>query len=172
MASTELKLSDRQQKASHSSKRLEALDCARRRPCFLPSFTSYLAPRPSSRVPMYFSSFQTLALCAFALQSRLSSAENSEKAPPVPCTVHSPNTGLYYDLRPISLQMPGLDKRSSKSAKTDSWQSKGYDFHANFTINICAPVVEDVKDVVGLERQQWQNVSAFYTKDGKTYSIG
>jgi cation-dependent mannose-6-phosphate receptor len=121
---------------------------------------------------MYISSVQTLALCAFAMQSGLSTAESTEKATPVPCTVHSPNTGLYHDLRPISLTVPDLDKKSSRTARAESWQSRGYDFNANFTINICAPVVEDIKNVVGVEKSQWQNVSAFYIKDEKTYSIG
>jgi hypothetical protein len=121
---------------------------------------------------MYFTPFQTLALCAFAMQSGLSNAESNEKAPPVPCTGHSPTTGSFYDLRPISRTVSDHDKRSSKNAKIESWQAKGYDFNANFTMNICGPVVEKVKDVVGLESKHWQNVSAFYTKDGETYSIG
>ena len=121
---------------------------------------------------MYFSSFKTLALCAFAMQSGLSNAESSDKAPPLPCTAHSPATGSFYDLRPISLIAPDPDKRSSKNARTESWQSKGYDFNSNFTLNICAPVIEKVKDVVGLEKRHWQNVSAFYTKNGETFSIG
>jgi cation-dependent mannose-6-phosphate receptor len=42
----------------------------------------------------------------------------------------------------------------------------------NFTINFCAPVVEHLKDVVGLDKTQWANVTAFYKDKGKTYSIG
>jgi cation-dependent mannose-6-phosphate receptor len=57
--------------------------------------------------------------------------------------------------------------------KTKSWQANGYDFNANFTLNICAHVIEDIKDDVdGIDQKQWQNISAFYTKGGKTYSIG
>jgi cation-dependent mannose-6-phosphate receptor len=49
---------------------------------------------------------------------------------------------------------------------------RGYDYGANFTVNFCAPVVENLTDVVGIEESRWQNVSAFYEKEGKTYSIG
>ena len=49
---------------------------------------------------------------------------------------------------------------------------KGYDYNVNFTINICSPVVEDVKNVQGVEKDMWQNVSAYYTHCGKTFSIG
>lgn len=107
------------------------------------------------------------------MQSGLSNADSSEKAPPLPCTIHSPSSGSFYDLQPISLKRPDLDKRSSKNMKTKSWQANGYDFNANFTLNICAHVIEDIKDDVdGIDQKQWQNISAFYTKGGKTYSIG
>ena len=121
---------------------------------------------------MYYSSFQTLVLCAFAMQSGLSNADSSEKATPVPCTVHSPSSGSFYDLQPISLTLPDPNKKSSKNARTESWKAKGFDYNANFTLNICAPVLEEVKDVVGIDKKQWQNVSAFYTMGEKTYSIG
>jgi cation-dependent mannose-6-phosphate receptor len=121
---------------------------------------------------MYYSSFQILALYAFAMQSGLSNADSSEKAPPVPCTIHSPSSGSFYDLQPISLARPDPDNKSSKNARDESWKAKGYDYNANFTLNICAPVIEEVKDVVGINKELWQNVSAFYNMGGKTYSIG
>jgi cation-dependent mannose-6-phosphate receptor len=106
------------------------------------------------------------------MQSGLSNADSSEKAPTVPCTVHSPSTKSFYDLQPISLALPDPNKKSSKNARTESWKAKGYDYNANFTLNICAPVLEEVKDVVGIKEKQWQNVSAFYEMEGKIYSIG
>lgn len=123
---------------------------------------------------MYYSSFQILALCVFAMQSRLSNADSSEKAQDVPCTAHSPTSGSFYDLQPISLTPSDPDKKSTKNVKTDSsWLARGYDYNANFTLNICAPVLEDVSDVVGItDKELWQNVSAFYTKGGETFSIG
>ncbi|KAH2918919.1 hypothetical protein KXW73_002860 [Aspergillus fumigatus] len=91
-----------------------------------------------------------------------------------PCVVRSPATGLYYDLNAISVPRPDPSdgKKSSKNAPRESWHAKGHDYHANFTLNICAPVVEDIKDVVGVERDRWKNVSAYYEKEGKIYSIG
>ncbi|GIK02449.1 cation-independent mannose-6-phosphate receptor CI-MPR [Aspergillus viridinutans] len=90
------------------------------------------------------------------------------------CIARSPSTGLYYDLNAISVSHPGPSdgKKSSKNAPKESWHAKGHDYHANFTLNICAPVVEDIKDVVGVERDRWKNVSAYYEKQGKIYSIG
>lgn len=90
-----------------------------------------------------------------------------------PCVARSPTTGLYYDLNSISLSPPKTkDEKLRGNIRDESWHAKGHDYHANFTINVCAPVVEDIKDVVGVDRARWQNVSAYYEKEGKTYSIG
>ncbi|RHZ65872.1 hypothetical protein CDV55_100898 [Aspergillus turcosus] len=91
-----------------------------------------------------------------------------------PCVARSPTTGLYYDLNAISVSHPDASdgKKSNKNAPKESWHARGHDYHANFTLNICAPVVEDIKDVVGVERDRWKNVSAYYEKEGKIYSIG
>lgn len=59
-----------------------------------------------------------------------------------------------------------------KDDRDESWHAKGYDYGANFTINICAPVIENVTDVVGVDKSRWQNISAYYEKDDKIYSIG
>jgi cation-dependent mannose-6-phosphate receptor len=98
----------------------------------------------------------------------------SEKLPPKPCTIHSPTTGSYFDLNTISLSPPTMKdgKKVHKDDREESWHAKGYDYGANFTINFCAPVIEEVKEVVGVENSAWQNVSAFYKMDGKVYSIG
>ena len=50
--------------------------------------------------------------------------------------------------------------------------AKGYDYGVNFTMNFCAPVVEEIKDVKGVEEKMWRNVSGFYRREGKIYSIG
>jgi cation-dependent mannose-6-phosphate receptor len=63
-------------------------------------------------------------------------------------------------------------KKVRKDDREESWHSRGYDYGANFTINICGPVIETLDDVVGIEKERRQNVSAYYTMDGKTYSIG
>lgn len=59
-----------------------------------------------------------------------------------------------------------------KDVRTESWHAKGHDYPANFTVNICAPVIEEVTDVVGVEQSRWKNVSAYYELDGNIYSIG
>ena len=63
-------------------------------------------------------------------------------------------------------------KKKDKDDKETSWKANGYDYKSNFTMNFCAPVVEQLKDVEGVDDKLWRNVSAFYEKDGKTYSIG
>ncbi|KAF7630370.1 putative vacuolar sorting receptor [Aspergillus flavus] len=90
-----------------------------------------------------------------------------------PCVARSPTTGFYYDLNSISLSPPKTkDEKLRGNVRDESWHAKGHDYHANFTINVCAPVVENIKDVVGVDRARWQNVSAYYEKEGKVYSIG
>ncbi|KAI1946011.1 Cation-independent mannose-6-phosphate receptor CI-MPR [Ophidiomyces ophidiicola] len=91
-----------------------------------------------------------------------------------PCTIYSPNTGAYFDLNTITLSPPETKdgKKVRLDDREDSWHARGYDYGANFTINFCAPVIEKLQDVVGVEKERWQNVSAFYKLDGKTYSIG
>lgn len=45
----------------------------------------------------------------------------------------------------------------------------------NFTLNFCGGVVEDLEKkggVVGVEKELYKNVSAYYTQNGKVYSIG
>ncbi|OQD71369.1 hypothetical protein PENPOL_c001G05495 [Penicillium polonicum] len=90
-----------------------------------------------------------------------------------PCVARSPTTGLYFDLNAISLSPPEMkDGKLLKDARNTSWYAKGHDYPANFTINICAPVIENVTDVVGIESSRWKNVSAYYERDDKRYSIG
>ncbi|QSS52540.1 vacuolar sorting receptor [Histoplasma capsulatum var. duboisii H88] len=91
-----------------------------------------------------------------------------------PCTIFSPTTGAYFDLNAIALSPPVIKdgKKVHNKDREESWHAKGYDYPANFTLNICAPVIEDLKDVVGVDESKWANVSAYYTLDGKMYSIG
>lgn len=96
----------------------------------------------------------------------------SDSKSPKPCTIHSPSSGSYYDLTPLSVQPLHDGKKAHKDDRAESWHARGYDYAANFTLNFCAPVIEEVRDVVGVERRLWRNVSAFYELDGKTYSIG
>lgn len=112
----------------------------------------------------------------FLLSSILgvASADNSHLRDDAPCVARSPTSGMYFDLSVISLAPPELKngKQVNKDDRGESWHAKGHDYLANFTLNICAPVIEKVEDVVGVEPSLWKNVSAFYERDGKTYSIG
>src|SRR5205809_774352 len=100
--------------------------------------------------------FTTCTLLVTLLQlllypSTFASSENSQKPkqPPKPCTIDSP-TGSYLDLNVISLSRP--EKQDGKKVhREESWHAKGHDYGANFTINFCAPVIEDLEDVVGVE---------------------
>src|SRR5438552_1592646 len=54
-----------------------------------------------------------LAFCLVNPTSAASDDTSKTKLGP-PCTVHSPSTGTYFDLRPISLTLPKDGKKSSK----------------------------------------------------------
>ncbi|KAF7930211.1 hypothetical protein EAE99_004404 [Botrytis elliptica] len=122
---------------------------------------------------MRFTSLPSALLLGLALHIGVEGAGLEDKKPkPVdPCTISS-TTGSFFDLRPLSIQAPEEGKKPAKNAKTDSWHARGYDYKGNFTLNVCAPVVEDVKDFVGVDKNHWKNVSAFYEYDGKKYSVG
>ena len=45
----------------------------------------------------------------------------------------------------------------------------------NFTMNFCGGVIEDLGKlggVVDVDKEMWKNVSAYYVKNEKVYSIG
>lgn len=92
--------------------------------------------------------------------------------PTLPCTIHSPNTRSFFDIRPIALQPLKEGEKAKKDHRTESWHARGWDYNANFTLNICVPVLENLQNVVGVKESLWKNVSAFYELHGKTYSIG
>ena len=100
--------------------------------------------------------------CALAalLWSSLGTASDDKKSEKKlkPCTIRSPSD-RFFDLNPISVQ-PGKAKDSKSPA--ESWHAKGYDYPANFTLNFCGPVVEELKDVEDVDKAHWGNVSAFY----------
>ena len=85
-------------------------------------------------------------------------ASDDKPVDTIPCTAKSPSTHGFYDLRPLAVEIADPNKKIGKD-KTDSWQAKGHDYNGNFTLNVCAPVVEDIKDVVGIEKPLWKNVS-------------
>ena len=104
------------------------------------------------------------------LLSVLTNAASDSKPALKPCTIHVPSTGAFIDLRPLELALKGTKTQEATNA---SYFVKGQDYPANFSLNFCAPVVEDLDDVDGVPERQYKNVSAFYTdKRGDTFSIG
>lgn len=100
-------------------------------------------------------------------------AAASEK-PLKSCTVISPTSERFFDLNPLRRLPPSdSDKKSAnKDGDEGSWHARGYDYGANFTINFCGPVVEELDAVQDLDKGLWRNVSAFYEKGDKQYAIG
>lgn len=111
------------------------------------------------------------ALLLPLLPSNVLSAD-SEKALD-PCTIILPITGAFYDLNTITVKPLKDHKKAHKDDRDESWHARGYDYGTNYTLNFCAPVIEDLQGgVVGVDKALWRNVSAYYKSDGKTYSIG
>lgn len=125
---------------------------------------------------MQFPSIPNSLLLLLALRGGVNAAASSDdKAKtPEPCTVAS-TSGAFYDLRPLSILPLEPGKKAAKGEKIDDWHAKGYDYHdskANFTLNICAPLVDQKEDYKGLDKKLWQNVSAQYQLGSDRYSIG
>lgn len=111
---------------------------------------------------------QAAAIDAFDI----SSAAPSKTTTTLPCTA-SATSGAFYDLRPDMVLPPveGAKKPKSGIQLTD-YAARGHDYGSNFTLNICAPVVAPVKNVMGLDHNLWGNVSAYYEHNGDVYSLG
>lgn len=111
-----------------------------------------------------------MLLHIFNLIASLPTIQGALQSPKIskPCTITSPNSGLTFDLSSIAIYQPN----DSHAERTHSWHARGYDYGYNFTLNFCAPVVEPLTDVVGIDEQRWPSVSAYYTRNGKNYSIG
>ena len=115
--------------------------------------------------------FSNVAIAIALLSTSSHAADPKTQKPAAPCTIRSPKKS-FHDLNSIVRRPFEEGKKYDKDARNTSYIVKGYDYNVNFTINICSPVVEDVKNVQGLEKDMWRNVSAYYTHSGKTYSIG
>jgi cation-dependent mannose-6-phosphate receptor len=90
-----------------------------------------------------------------------------------PCVATSAS-GAFYDLRDdiASAVKDGEKEKAHKGPTEDYLYSKPHDWPYNFTMNVCAPVVKEVKDVVGVDKAMWKNISAYYEAEGKVYSLG
>lgn len=118
---------------------------------------------------------QAIALILPLLASAASTSDDKKskkEAALKPCTIRSPASGAFFDLSSLSLRPPKDTKDVKKGEVSESYHVKGQDYGANFTINFCAPVVEDLTDVEGVDKKLAQNVSAYYTIGKKSYSIG
>lgn len=108
-----------------------------------------------------------------SILSLASAAAPSDTKEPVgdPCTIHSATTGSFYDVRPLMLTEAGT---KTQAATNESYHSRGYDYGANFTINICGPIVEQLGSVDGIQKSRVANISAFYRdpSDDTIYSLG
>ncbi|PFH61488.1 hypothetical protein XA68_17213 [Ophiocordyceps unilateralis] len=92
-----------------------------------------------------------------------SSSTTTTTTAPACTATSSTGSGAFFDLRPDLAGSPN---------KAKDYHAKGYDYGSNFTLNICGSVVESVSEVVGVEKNLWANVSAYYTAHGNVYSIG
>lgn len=101
-------------------------------------------------------------------------ADEPQETPlPEPCTIKSAASGAYFDLNKLHIKDPALS--TADNPRNYSWNTTGYDMGYNFTLNFCGGVVEDLEakgGVAGLEKDMWRNVSAFYEKNGRVFSIG
>lgn len=90
------------------------------------------------------------------------------------CTATNPKSGAFFDLRPdIAVKLPSDGSKVKSGVPTKDYKINGYDYGWNFTMNICAPVVEEISSVRGeIKSEQWGNISAYYTVKGDTYSLG
>jgi cation-dependent mannose-6-phosphate receptor len=95
----------------------------------------------------------------------------STDTPREPCTIRSPTSGAFFDLNPLHILPPAEAK--SKHPRENSWNTTGYDYGYNFTLNFCGPVIEPLEKVEGVDKDLLRNVSAYY-KDasGSVFSIG
>ncbi|KAF1935868.1 mannose 6-phosphate receptor domain-containing protein [Clathrospora elynae] len=114
---------------------------------------------------------KSLLLSTLALLLAQHATAASDK-PLKACTVISPTSERFFDLNPIRKLPPSEDGKKKKEGDEGSWHAKGYDYNANFTINFCGPVVEQLDEVQDLDKGLWGNISAFYERSGKQWAIG
>ncbi|KJZ74946.1 hypothetical protein HIM_05677 [Hirsutella minnesotensis 3608] len=110
-------------------------------------------------------------VAAAALAGAADNAPSSTTAAPACTATSSTGSGAFFDLRPDMAARPEKGQ-SHKAAVTKDYRAKGYDYGKNFTLNVCGAVVDPVTDVVGIDRNLWANVSAYYMSHGSIYSIG
>ncbi|KIN06034.1 hypothetical protein OIDMADRAFT_24376 [Oidiodendron maius Zn] len=119
---------------------------------------------------MHLSSLPNAALLLiFALT--VVSADDKTKPHADPCTIAS-SSGAFFDLGSLAVLPVEEGKKPTKTQKTESWHAKGYDYPANFTLNVCAPVIEKLDKVQGVDEDLWKDVGAYYAVGSKQFSLG
>lgn len=117
--------------------------------------------------------FQTLVpTLLLSVFSSISISSSTEEKPDDPCTAHSVNSGAFYDLNTLSARILKDGETRHKSDIVEDWAARGWDYGSNFSINVCAPVIQPLAEVVGISKNSYQNISAYYTKDNLVYSLG
>lgn len=122
---------------------------------------------------MKFTTACVYAYAAWSMSSPFAQAADEKAKPLKPCTARSALSGSFFDLNELYRAPPsGEDGKPKKGEVEESYLARGYDYGSNFTLNFCGPVVEDLDHVEGVSKGLWRNVSAYYTRGSKTYSIG
>ncbi|KAG6060830.1 hypothetical protein E4U32_003228 [Claviceps aff. humidiphila group G2b] len=114
--------------------------------------------------------FLSAAVLAASLVVAKESSSSTTHVPACTATASS-GTGGFFDLRPAVVH-PQQQGKQHKTVVAKDYRSRGYDYGKNFTLNICASVVDPVTDVMGVSKSSWGNVSAYYMAHGNIYSIG
>lgn len=90
-----------------------------------------------------------------------------------------PTAGDPYRHNSGKLSTAEEERDEKEKEPPRSWHARGYDYPANFTMNFCGPVVEEEPEapegertIVGRPGPRWENVSAFYVMDDRTFSLG
>ncbi|KAI1828259.1 mannose-6-phosphate receptor binding domain-containing protein [Xylaria intraflava] len=128
---------------------------------------------------MRFSAMISPAGCSavfslLALTSTVIAADAEPTTTTTACTASS-TSGGFFDLRPdiaIKPKPDGSRPSNSHGAPLTDYKARGYDYGANFTLNICNAVIEPIEDVKGIQESKWQNISAYYVSKGDYYSLG
>lgn len=118
---------------------------------------------PATSLLLFLSTLKLTTASPAPAPTSLSTPENTDEE----CTVTSPFSESFFDLRPLR-RVPDHDPPHH------DWTVKGQDYGANFTINICGPVLSKAAGKVdGLGKEGvGKNVSALYEKEGEVFSIG
>lgn len=117
------------------------------------------------------------AFLALALLAGVSFAEDPTKTSTETTPAHTPcvataTNGAFFDLRPDIAIAVAEGEKAPRGTPTEDYIARGWDYGYNFTLNICEPVLKKVEDVVGVDKELWSNISAYYEADGKIYSLG